>query len=207
MSGVTSYSGLWGALPTGKVRLWLWHGTAEPLAYMCQVCRSWREVAATNLALLRPLKPKLHVLPDLLPALTSLDLSGAPILLCAAALPRHEQQRQAQQNRHSAKLVVWHDSGVAHCTRSAAIDSASQFPTNTTSLQGAAVCVTGTWRRCLGLACSCSGCWWATLTAPSASAPASPMRCARPWLLPRQALVMPPRCGQRQCCWWRPTCS
>lgn len=43
---------------------------------LLQVCRRWQQVAGTNMAALRPAKPKLHLLAGLMPGLTSLDLSG-----------------------------------------------------------------------------------------------------------------------------------
>lgn len=59
---------------------------AAVLDFPAQVCRRWRAMRAGNQAVLRPTKPKLHLLHSSLPALRSLDLSGGPIMFRSEGL-------------------------------------------------------------------------------------------------------------------------
>ena len=49
--------------------------------WAAQVCRRWRHTAGINIMELRPVKPKLHLLPHLALGITSLDLSGEHLYL------------------------------------------------------------------------------------------------------------------------------
>ena len=76
------------------------------MALLVQVCRQWRQTAGANLAALRPVKPKLHLLAHIAPGITSLDLSGNESYYLPHAWARTVRLRCCGCRSHASGMPV-----------------------------------------------------------------------------------------------------